>query len=127
MGCVLNLCSKKRNNNSIQDGNIKDMKQELIPESDDNVVKIAVTDSFNIEKAREVIIILLNYDSYYKELISEVNKLNDDEFRKLFEGDSDYDFTITDKNKKEKFKNLADKISTYNLILKEWYNKGYIL
>jgi len=124
MGCVLNLCSKKRNNNSIQDDNIKDMKQELIPESDDNVVKIEVTDSFNIEKAREVIIILLNYDSYYKELISEVNKLNDDEFRKLFEGDSDYDFTITDKNKKGKFKNLADKISTYNLILKEWYNKG---
>ena len=84
MGCVLNLCCKKRNNNFIKEYNIKDMKQELIPESDDNAVKISVTDSFNIEKAREVIIILLNYDSYYKELIPEVKKLNDYEFRKLF-------------------------------------------
>ena len=124
MGCVLNLCCKKRNNNFIKEYNIKDMKQELIPESDDNAVKISVTDSFNIEKAREVIIILLNYDSYYKELIPEVKKLNDDEFRKLFEGDSKYDYTITDKNKKEKFNNLAIKISSYKLILKEWYNKG---
>ena len=124
MGCLFNLCCKKRNNNFIEDGNIKVMKEELIPEPDDNVVKITVTDSFNEEKAREVIIILLNYDNFYKELIPEIKNLNDDEFRKLFEGEFGYDYTITDRNKKEKFKNFAKKIASYKLILKEWYNKG---
>ena len=124
MGCVLNLCCKKRNDNYIKVDNVKDMKQELIPNSDDNDVTIAVTDSFNMEKAREVIIILLNSDSYYKDLIPEIQKLNDDEFRKLFEGDFGYNYTITDRNKKEKFKQFASKVASYKIILKEWYNKG---
>lgn len=121
---LFNFIRKKKNDNSSKEGNIKDKKQELILESNDNTDKITVTDSFDMNKAKEVIIILLNYDTIYKDLIPEVSNLNDEEFRKLFEGDINNDYTIIDKNKKEKFKNLVKHIATYKMVLKEWYNKG---
>ena len=80
---------------------------------------------FNEQKARELVSILLAKDiNVYRKLLPEVQKLNSEDFQKLFEGTDDYEFNV--KNKKD-FKKLTIKFNNFQIILDEWYqnNKYY--
>lgn len=76
-------------------------------------------DEFDEEKAKELVKYLLSSDlKFYQSQLYDVINLNSKEFRKLFEGESDYIYNV--KNQ-ENFKKLAVKFENFALLLKEWY------
>lgn len=77
---------------------------------------------FDEEKAKELVKYLLSSDlKFYQSQLYDVINLNSKEFRKLFEGDSDYIYNV--KNQ-DNFKKLAVKFENFAIILKEWYQNG---
>lgn len=76
-------------------------------------------DDFDEDKAKELVKSLLSSDlKFYREQMYDVINLNSKEFRKLFEGDSDYIYNV--KNQ-ENFKKLAIKFENFSILLVEWY------
>ena len=76
-------------------------------------------DEFDEEKAKELIKYLLSSDlKFYKNQLDDVINLNSEEFQKLFNGDSDYNYNVKNKNN---FKKLAVKIENFSILNKEWY------
>ena len=120
MGC----CNKRRNSNAIE--KLDDMKITLMdgtsPEKD---IKIPVKDSFDMDKAKDLIKFLLSLGGMYDYLLSEVLNLDDNQFRNLFEGHFDINnCTLMDRDNKVMFEKLAIKIETYKYVFKSWYKKG---
>lgn len=80
--------------------------------------------SFDIKKAKQLVKELLNNDiSIYKNQLSNVLKLNDEEFQIFFEGNSDYNYSAINEKDKTRFKELASKFENYKYLLIEWYKK----
>ena len=117
MGC---LCPKKKV--LIEPNYIDDDPAVPIIEIPTKDIVLTVDDSFDEQKARKLVTELLNSDiEIYKNQLPDVLNLNSEEFKKLFEGDSDYDYSV--KNK-VKFKKLALKFENCSVLLTEWYKKG---
>ena len=73
---------------------------------------------FNEEKARRLVKYLLEKDiKSYKKLIPEIESLNSEKFKKLFQG-VEYNYSIF--NKKD-FDDLSNKFNNFNKILEEYY------
>ena len=116
MGC---LCPKKKV--QIEPKYIDDDPAVPIIEIPSKETILTVTDSFDEPRARKLVTDLLNSDiDYYKNQLGDVLKLNSENFRKLFDGDSDYDYPVANKNK---FKKLALKFENCTILLNEWYLK----
>ena len=109
MGCS---CKRRRKEQSLKIENINQKLQKRIE-----------MDDFDEEKAKELVKSLLSSDlKFYKDQLYDVLNLNSKEFRKLFDGDSDYIYTV--KNQ-ENFKKLALKFENFSILLNEWYKNGY--
>lgn len=109
MGCS---CKRRRKEQSLEIENINQKLQKRIE-----------MDDFDEEKAKELVKSLLSSDlKFYKDQLYDVLNLNSKEFRKLFDGDSDYIYTV--KNQ-ENFKKLALKFENFSILLNEWYKNGY--
>ena len=83
--------------------------------------------NINIEKAKQVSIMLLQKDiKIYNNLIPLIEKMDNDSFENLFLGNKDYDYKI----KSFQFKLLLSKFNNYRLILYQWYESedkyGYL-
>lgn len=77
-------------------------------------------DYFDEQKARDLVDILLKNDiSIYRKLLPEVQNLDSESFKNLFEGADDYDFQV--KNKKL-FTKLSIKFNNFQVLLEEWYH-----
>lgn len=108
MGC--NFCKRKRLTNS---------PEEINHTIDDEIT--AYKDNFDELKAREFVKYLLSSDmKIYKNQLYDVLTLNSEEFKKLFNGESDYIYTV---KYPEHFKKLALKFENFSLLLNEWYQK----
>ena len=110
MGC---LCKRKK---PIKENNILDSI------SIENIkLKKVVMDDFDEEKAKELAKELLSIDlQFYRNQIYDVINLDSNEFRKLFEGKSDYIYKVRDQ---DNFKKLAIKFENFKPLLNEWYKK----
>ena len=79
---------------------------------------------FDEPKAKQLVTQLLNSDQFYGYLLKEVLNLSSEEFRRLFEGDSDFNYPISNENYRKKFTELATKFENYSIVLITWYKKG---
>lgn len=78
-------------------------------------------DDYDEDKAKELVKDLLSSDlKFYRDQLYVVINLDSKEFRKLFEGDSDYIYNVKDQ---DKFKKLALKFENFSVIMNEWYKK----
>ena len=109
MGCD---CKKKANPIPIEE-----MYEDMLKEKQ----KKLEMDDFDEDKAKELVKSLLSIDlKFYRSQMYDVINLDSKEFRKLFEGDSDYIYNV--KNQ-ESFKKLAIKFENFSILLVEWYKK----
>ena len=98
------------------------LKEENLPEKDTNM---QVKDSFDMEKARNLMKYLLSSGGLLDSLRPEVLQLDDKQFRNLFEGNFDINkCNLIDRNNKVKFEKLVSRIQTYKLLLNQWHKKG---
>jgi len=120
---IFPCCKKKNNynldNNRLLNENIQNIYNEEPAETADSI-KIDV--NFDVEKAKNLVKVLLNSDlGFFQNQLDEVLGLSPEEFKILFKGNSDYDYNVS--NKKD-FKRLAAKFENFSLLLNEWYKKG---
>jgi len=104
------------------------IKKEKIIENGNNLIKqkdedfyANTYDGFNMGKAKLLVNDLLNKDiKYYRNLLPDVNSLSPEEFKHLFEGDSDFPFSS--KNQIH-LKRLSLKFHNFYFILIDWYEE----
>ena len=75
--------------------------------------------SYEENVARQLVYTLLEEDiNFYKILIPEIKSLDSEDFEKLFNGDTSYDYKSCKKNK---LKRLALKFYEFQIIIEQWY------
>ena len=122
MGCLFSCLKKKSYTLPTYDEDPAQPILEVEKTDNDNDIITEENNSFDEQKAKYLVKFLLNSDSeFYKSLLPEVLNLSSEEFKQLFEGNSDYDFNV--KNK-VKFRKLAVKFENFCFLLSEWYKKG---
>lgn len=127
MGCLFSCLKKKSYVSPTYDDEPAKPILEATPivnDNDNDNNYNEETDSFDEQKAKSLVRFLLSSPDepvFYRSLLPEVLNLSSEEFRQLFEGNSDYDFNV--KNK-EKFHKLALKFDNFSILLSEWYKKG---
>jgi len=125
MGCLFSCLKKKSYVSPTYDDEPAQPILEATPIVNDNDNNYnEETYSFDEQKAKNLVRFLLSSPKehvFYKSLLPEVLNLSSEEFRQLFEGNSDYDFNV--KNK-DKFHLLALKFENFRFLLSEWYTKG---
>ena len=111
----------------------KDLKEKLNENDDEgaptpniedleaNHMTIGFSKYQDIAQKRKLAEYLLSNDiNIYKRLLEEMKNLNDDEFYELFEGNTEYDYSVS---KKAEFKQLAQKFENNKELLLEYYDK----
>jgi len=124
MGC---LCPKIFRERPSNDLNLK-LNEEPAPTEkgniDANIITVGEPKYQNIEQKRKMAEFLLNSDlNIFKRHLPEVQKLNDEDFNELFEGNTEYKFNVS--NERE-FRQLAQKFEDNKEILIQFYeNEKY--
>ena len=78
--------------------------------------------NFDEQKARKFVAYLLENDNFfYKDLIPTINSLSSEDFKKLFQGDCDYNYNTQNK---AQIKRLAHKFDNFNYILVYIYKEN---
>lgn len=78
--------------------------------------------NFDEQKARKFVTYLLENDNFfYKDLIPTINSLSSEDFKKLFQGDCDYNYNTQNK---AQIKRLAHKFDNFNYILVYIYKEN---
>jgi len=105
--------------------NFTDFVQEKQPETVTNDIDTTIqSEEFDEVKAKELVKYLLSRDiKFYKNQLYDVINLNSEEFRRLFDGDSDYIYNV--KNQ-DNFKKLALKFENFSILLYEWYQNDKV-
>jgi hypothetical protein len=128
MGC---LCPKNANS---KNPNLNDKLNEE-PEPTDqedleaNHITIGLSKYQDIDQKRKFVVFLLNSDlNVFKKHLEEVRQLSDNEFNELFEGNTDFNFSV---NNIKQFRQLVQKFEDNKELLEQFYNKeeyyGYVL
>jgi hypothetical protein len=128
MGC---LCPKNANS---KNPNLNDKLNEE-PEPTDqedleaNHITIGLSKYQDIDQKRKFVVFLLSSDlNVFKKHLEEVRQLSDNEFNELFEGNTDFNFSV---NNIKQFRQLVQKFEDNKELLEQFYNKeeyyGYVL
>jgi hypothetical protein len=120
MGC---LCPKNANS---KNPNLNDKLNEE-PEPTDqedleaNHITIGLSKYQDIDQKRKFVVFLLSSDlNVFKKHLEEVRQLSDNEFNELFEGNTDFNFSV---NNIKQFKQLVQKFEDNKELLEQFYNK----
>ena len=127
MGCE--VCKRKRQTQfSFQEydaapinQNLTDFVQEKRPETITKDIDTTIqSEEFDEVKAKELVKYLLSKDiKFYKNQLYDAINLNSEEFRKLFDGDSDYIYNV--KNQ-DNFKKLAVKFENFSICISNFWS-----
>ena len=124
MGC---LCPKIYNkptkglDEKLNENNGEDLPAPSIEDLEANTVTIGFSKYQDIPQKRKLAEYLLSHDiNLFKRHLEEMKNLNDEEFNELFEGNTKYNYTVSNK---DGFRQLAQKFEDNKDLILEWYDK----
>ena len=110
-----NCCQKKKN--YIRSDVLEDRPEKNLIDITENDINITVEEFFDEKRAKQLVKFILDPNQF-----SLVSNLSPNDFRILFQGNSDYNFSVDEKDK-YRFKSLAIKFENYSSLLNSWYKK----